>query len=393
MVHSYGFIDLIVKSAALEKNYGGAKAVGKQEGIRQGYFDSELICFPLGMNPFDAENEAKRLSSRYHFSLPANGSANNADSVVIEMESGPTTECNWLERIKIGSFQLRSYEGAWNPEKWLQDFNDAALKRNTRPVRVQVYKNTQKISEQGKYTINGKEVNLEVPGESTVYEKEIVLPADIEKNSTNTIFEVVNEDCLETARRLQNENPLLLNMANRQTPGGGVVGGAGAQEECLFRSSNYFQTLYEVGYAYPMNRDFGGIYSPDVTVFRDLESNGYALLEEPFKVSFVAVSAINNPALTSDGHLTKPMEIGTINKIKTILNIAVLHGHKTLILSALGCGAFHNPPEDIACLFKKLLQEEPYYHYFEKVVFAIKKDHNDIRNSNFKAFEECFCKN
>lgn len=384
MVYTYGCIDLIVKSSVLRN----PREVVRSEGIQPGYYDSELICFPLGMSPWDAEDEAKCLSRKYHFSLPEDTSPNSADSVVIEAPFGPTTECDWIEDVGNGCFQLMNSEKEWDAERWKNEFNEAITQRNTRPVRAKVFKSTQAISEKGEYEINGKTIQLERPGKSTVYSEEIVLP-EIQCDFTTQI-EVIHEDCLAVARTYSGKNPLVLNMASRQTPGGGVIGGAGAQEECLFRSSNYYQTLYEVSEGYPMDRNFGGNYSPDVTVFRDLEENGYALLEEPFKVSFVGVSAINNPALTSDGHLTREMENGTINKIKTILNIAILNNHKFLILSAFGCGAFHNPPDDIANLFKKILSEKPYNGYFEKVIFAIKPDHNDPTDRNYSAFEKCF---
>lgn len=40
-------------------------------------------------------------------------------------------------------------------------------------------------------------------------------------------------------------NPAVLNMASRKIPGGCVVRGAGAQEECLFRQTNLFRSLYQ----------------------------------------------------------------------------------------------------------------------------------------------------
>ena len=34
-------------------------------------------------------------------------------------------------------------------------------------------------------------------------------------------------------------------------------------------------------YQYPMDRNFGGIYSPDITIFRESEANGYKLMSHP----------------------------------------------------------------------------------------------------------------
>lgn len=42
----------------------------------------------------------------------------------------------------------------------------------------------------------------------------------------------------------------------------------------------------------------------------------------------------------------------TINKIKTIFDIAYKNQNDAIVLSAFGCGAFCNPPGHIAELFK-----------------------------------------
>lgn len=103
---------------------------------------------------------------------------------------------------------------------------------------------------------------------------------------------VENEDCLAVAEkyvRSGNEHVAVLNMANRQTPGGGGYAGAGAQEESCFRRSNYYLSLYRFAdfagqyhitrcsVGYPLDRNFGGCFSPEVTVFRDVEAGRLVL--------------------------------------------------------------------------------------------------------------------
>ncbi len=65
---------------------------------------------------------------------------------------------------------------------------------------------------------------------------------------------------------------------------------------------------------------------------------------------------------------------GTHKKIKMILDCAIVLSNYTLVLSAFGCGAFKNPPEQIAEIFKEELK---YNHTFNDVYFSIKPDHND----------------
>jgi len=198
-------------------------------------------------------------------------------------------------------------------------------------------------------------------------------------------------------------------MASRQNPGGGVLNGSGAQEENLFRRSNLFASLYQfAGYAaqygivksdkqYPLDRNCGGIYSRDVTIFRSSESSGYALLDAPFQTSVVSVSALNRPELVEISgqlqiarHLIDP----TKEKMRTILRIAGKYNHNALVLSALGCGAFCNPPEHIAMLFKEVFAEKEFSGRFALVVFAIISDHNSNRAhnpiGNFEPFRKVF---
>lgn len=278
----------------------------------------------------------------------------------------------------------------WNADDWKEKFIKASKERNSDvlyELRQEVIWTTKQISQEGFYKSGEITISLERPQASTLYMEEIdVSELDLSDAAGPVKILVINKDCLEVAREYADRKPLVLNMANRQTAGGGVEYGAGAQEECLVRSSNYFQTLYPMQQYYPMDRNYGGVYSPDVTVFRGLERNGYPLLEKPFKVNFVAVAAVNRPSLTPWGTFIPEIRKATENKIRTVLNIAILQKQKFLILSALGCGAFRNPPEEVARIFKEQLAQEPYRSYFETVIFAIKPNHRDTNNYNFKTF-------
>lgn len=274
----------------------------------------------------------------------------------------------------------------WNSEQWLKKYHNTD---NYRAARKEVFLSTKDICENNGYiTPEGKEVVIYDPPASVYYGKEITrLP--LVNDSETVKVHVLEEDCLLTARRLADKNPLVLNMASRSNPGGGVENGSGAQEECLFRSSNYYRTLYKLRpLAYPMDRNFGACYSPQVTVFRGLEEDGYPLLDEPFITNFVAVSALNRPEITEQGEYTPGEKAGMMNKIRTILNVALIHEYKTLILSAFGCGAFANPPRLVAQCFKEALSEQPYCNAFSDVYFSIKADHNDKEKKNFATFQK-----
>jgi hypothetical protein len=191
-------------------------------------------------------------------------------------------------------------------------------------------------------------------------------------NSTNV--RVINEDCLISYNTFVSSGmkPLLLNMANATIPGGGYRKGDGAQEENLFRRSNYYMSLdYTMdpeqdqyinskrNYCsstgqisplpvhqslYPID-EYGAIYTSGITAFRGTENEGYPFLKRPlYDVCAVAIAAYRDPSIHKNKRrLTSEFAVGTRKKIETLFAIAYKHGHDSLVLSALGCGAFKNP--------------------------------------------------
>ena len=310
----------------------------------------------------------------------------------------------------------------WNAEQWLAEFRKPGCDYHM--LRRQVYAYTVQAAVKGSY-----EILQTAPETNTAQVKTVILPLDpdLAKNTKmyrsrqhppvnnrydKTEFRVLAQDCLATAKQFAEqaeknggrEKIAVLNMASRQNPGGGVYGGAGAQEEYCFRCSDYFRSLYQYvdygsdygvarsGESYPMDRNFGGVWSPGVTVFRGTEEEGYPFLEEPWKVNFIAVAGVNHPDTVrlQDGleWMTPPMVAATGNKLRTILNIAIDNEVDILVLGAIGCGAFRNPPHHVALLFREIFAEPAYARAFKKVVFAIKKDHNSRETELAKIFRK-----
>ena len=278
--------------------------------------------------------------------------------------------------------------------------------------RVEIFQQTVEIVKSGGYVLNGKHITVdktEIAANTEFFDEKFSLKEC--QSSQDTKFSVIEADCLEVAELLLKAGfePCVLNMASGRNPGGGVLNGSGAQEENLFRRSNLFFSLYQfANYAeqygvvkstkqYPLDRNCGGIYSHNVTIFRSSENSGYTLLDAPFWVSVVSVAALNRPDLIEvDGqlriaqHLIEP----TKEKMRTILRIAGKYNHNALVLSAFGCGAFCNPPEQVAVLFKEVFAETEFKNRFALVVFAIINDPNSYRahnpNGNFEPFRKIF---
>jgi len=79
-------------------------------------------------------------------------------------------------------------------------------------------------------------------------------------------------------------------------------------------------------------------------------------------------------------------------KSEIILSTALHFGHDAIVLSAFGCGAFRNPPQRVAEIFKHLLTST-FSNCFKTVVFAIFNDHNSRKNGgegNVVPFERVF---
>lgn len=291
----------------------------------------------------------------------------------------------------------------WDADDWLKKFHADDV--DYRAVRVDVWENTRAIVENGGYTLpNGEKVSLpNYEKYSRFYSEQFT--ASFERLTTAAEISVVTDDCLDAAHKWINDGleVSVLNMANRRNPGGGVTFGAGAQEEYLFRCSNYFQFLYryatyaaEYGltrsrHQYPLDRNFGGIFSKGVTIFRENEETGYRLTAAPWKVNMIAVAGMNSPHLIFvDGEekIAPNLVDGVKNKIRTIFRIACDNDQRNLILGALGCGAFHNPPKHVAELFREVLCEEEFFGAFQRICFAVKTSHSSRGDTNFSAFKE-----
>lgn len=305
----------------------------------------------------------------------------------------------------MGNFSL-----TWDSKTWLKRMHNAIEVWEYRNARQMVFTNTVDIVRAGGYlTEDGEEVALPdssmLASHSAFFTAEIPMSHHTENYETQ--YGVANEDCLAFARKMyEREGEVcVLNLANRRNPGGGVENGEGAQEEYLFRCSNYFLSLYQYKASlaesyglpvssnqYPMHRNFGGIYSPGVTVFRDTEASGYKLLSKPWQANFIAVAAINSPNTIVRGNeyvMDDYCEGITRNKVRTILRIAKQFNQKVLVLGALGCGIFHNPPGHVSQIFKEILAEEEFQGCFKKVYFAI-TDKKGAEESNFGCFAAKF---
>lgn len=205
------------------------------------------------------------------------------------------------------------------------------------------------------------------------------------KNNFTTAYEVVNETTLDAARRLaaeMNLPVLCLNFASAKNPGGGFLGGAVAQEECIARASALYPCLLTAKEYYTFHRQLNTclysdhmIYSPQVPVIKDEEG---ALLDKPVYTSIITSPAVNAGVIRRN----EPSKINQIlpvmeKRIKKLLALALHSQRNVLVLGAWGCGVFQNNPQDIAQLFYESLTGD-FVNQFKKVVFAVKTNNDQM---------------
>ena len=220
-------------------------------------------------------------------------------------------------------------------------------------------------------------------------------PACADAPSTGCRTSVLQRDMLEVAGEFvrQDLRVAFLNMANASTPGGGVRNGAGAQEEDLHRRSNADCFLFEQRKGlYPIPDD-ACLLSEQVVVCRGTEADGYPILAQPFKVTMLSCAALSHPPLRGNQYAKSTDASLMRRKVQLIIDGALRARCDVAVLGAFGCGAFCNPPEQVAQIFQDVLRTSP----LKEAVFCIIDDHNTKQShnplGNFLPFKNVFDKN
>ena len=193
------------------------------------------------------------------------------------------------------------------------------------------------------------------------------------------------------AAKYKEEKTCVLNFASARHPGGGVITGASAQEECLCRCSTLYFAISEEKTAENFHKKHDDmikqkkmdllynsdcIFSPDIVVFKSDDGN-YDLLtqNDRYKVDVITCAAPNLTRISAmiSGSTTRvdyeKLKVVHRSRAKRILDIAKSEKEEVLILGAFGCGAFKNPPQVVADAWAEVLQD--YLFDFRKIEFAV----------------------
>ncbi|MBY0206287.1 MULTISPECIES: TIGR02452 family protein [Paenibacillus] len=259
---------------------------------------------------------------------------------------------------------------------------------SSRSGRSRIAHQTLEILEEGVY-VNGydRAVHIKKDMEQAIQNSVLYRPSELSqlgeklrKGGNPARMEVTGETTLAAAARLTLEegrtDVVCLNFASAKNPGGGFLGGSQAQEESLARATGLYPCIAQMTEMYEYNRKQRTclysdhmIYSPDVPVIRDDYDR---LLDQYYTTAFITAPAVNAGVVKERKEATDA-EIKSVMKqrIRYILEVAAVQGHRTIVLGAFGCGVFRNEPAQVASYFAEVLDEEGNRDYFDHIVFAI----------------------
>ena len=196
----------------------------------------------------------------------------------------------------------------------------------------------------------------------------------LDNKTSKIIFE--NKKTEEMMKELVEKNPnkkfAVLNFANAAGPGG--------YQEHSFNNTTVFQQMYDEGLSekvrgayYEGIPEHGCIYTKDVS----FKGN------DKVKFDVISAAAPNR----NQGAYSADEKADMKHRIQTVLAAARVNKIRVLVLGAWGCGQFNNPPEEVAALFKEVIEENDNNKYFQQIIFAIPGDMNDEKG-NYKIFKD-----
>lgn len=278
----------------------------------------------------------------------------------------------------------------------LKKSNEYAVNENgmAREENVTAFKDTEK-QVKGSSKLKNAVANSSANQKLILETDEISVPDKDRYQNTAEVI-VSKKRTLEAASGYKGLNICVHNFASATNPGGGVVRGSSAQEECLCRCSTLYFNLnlpdMWAGFYTPHRmehnpiRNDDCIYTPDVVVIKKpmlMPEN------EWYKVNMITCAVPNlrekpsNMMNSGDGDVKVKItddELLAIHekRFSRILDIALTNNNDVVILGAFGCGAFENNPSVVAAAAKNVV--EKYIHAFRVIEFAVYCSPRDSHN-------------
>ncbi len=270
-----------------------------------------------------------------------------------------------------------------------------------REENIIIFNNTEKLCKTNEKL--KESIDNSIKKQKLILEADKIPAPDLKKYQARAKLIVSQKRTYEAASAYKGKKVAVLNFASASNPGGGVVRGAGAQEECLCRCSTlYFaldtKPMWDGFYTphrkahNPLHND-DIIYTPEVTVFKT-DTYSPKLMDDKdwYNVDVITCAAPNlrsNPSNIYNPHDGNALKLSDKElhelhekKLRRILDVAVNEGCEVVILGAFGCGAFQNDPRVVANAARNVLPD--YLYAFETIEYAIYIRRGDEKN--YEAF-------
>ncbi|SEM42260.1 TIGR02452 family protein [Butyrivibrio sp. ob235] len=267
-----------------------------------------------------------------------------------------------------------------------------------RDENVIIFRNTEKMCNENSRL--KESIRKARDGQKLILAGEPLPSFDRSRYTDRVSLTVSKKRTLEAAAAYKDMRVVVHNFASATNPGGGVIKGSTAQEECLCRCSALYEMLNTkemwAGFYNPHraasdpvhNDDI--IYTPGVVVFKTDTSAPVTMPEsEWYEVDVITCAAPNlrdnpsNPYNQNDGMRKVKIsdkELLEIHekRLRRILDVAVYNDDEVVVLGAFGCGAFQNKPEVVARAAANVIGD--YLNAFRIIEFAVYCSPRDLRN-------------
>lgn len=272
-----------------------------------------------------------------------------------------------------------------------------------REDNVAIFRDTEKLCKNSKQIQDS--VRQSIAGQKLILENNELMVSSKKRYEKPASVVVSGKRSFEAAADYKGQKVCVHNFASATNPGGGVVNGASAQEECLCRCSGLYFCLNidEIwdGFYMPHRKERNPlhnddiIYTPELTVFKSDTAYPKLMSEEAwYNVNVITCAAPNlrqrpsNAYNPGDGDVTIGITEEELlflheKRLARILDVALSEGNEVVILGAFGCGAFANEPEIVAQAAKNVVDK--YRYAFKTIEFAVYC--NPWDKKNFEVFK------
>lgn len=158
---------------------------------------------------------------------------------------------------------------------------------------------------------------------------------------------------------------------------------------CAFASCNKY---YEEFYKKNAKQDNCGMYNDDILYAKNIPvimSSPNKYLGRPFVIDYIVASSVNRRKIIGK----KPALIKIIPDVllaraervlQSVISVNSAISERIVILNPFGCGAFGNSPDQMAHIWKVLLEDKGYKWYFKHVVFICNYQETGISKDVFE---------